>query len=131
MNSLSWFIYLADVLHNLGNTMATVAFAGIFISAMGTVLYIIVSLTAADKTDRDSEWAIKFLPTAKVMYRVWMAVWVVSVLLHSLLPSRNTMYMIAASEAGQMIIDNKGTQEIVGDLKDIITDKLKKMKEGK
>lgn len=126
MNSLSWFIYLAEVLHNLGNTAFVFSLGGMFVSfglLVGTI-----AVTAAASTDKDAE---TFKPTVVFMNKLWWPIWVVCILLANFLPKKDTMYMIAASEAGQMIVENKATQEVLGEVKDVIMGKLKQMKENK
>lgn len=131
MNSLSWFIYLADVIHNVGNLAGLMSFVGFIGGVTLFIAFMMLKATASDPNDFHYEVAKGVLPSIRFTMKIWYPLWALFLLVSTFAPSRNTMYMIAASEAGQMIIDNKGTQEIVGDIKDIITDKLKKMKEGK
>lgn len=126
MNSLSWFIYLAEVFHNLGTTAFIFTGLGFFVSVgllIGTI-----AVTAAASTDKE---AADFKPTVVFMNKIWWPIWIVCILLANLLPKKDTMYMIAASEAGQMIVENKATQEVLGEVKDVIMSKLKQMKESK
>lgn len=130
MNSLSWFIYLADVIHNLGILAGVMSALGFFGGVALYLAFMVMRATAADSRDRGQEVAVGILPSLRLTMKIWYPLWALFILVNTFAPSRNTVYMIAASEAGQMIIDNKGTQEIVGDIKDIITDKLKKIKAG-
>ncbi len=103
MNSLSWMLYLADVAGSVSFLGASVAFGAAF---GGITSQIIVSISTdldnAYKADRKpamaSGWAAakKFYVTA-----------LITAALVTPIPSKDTMYAIAASEMGESVLKSK------------------------
>ena len=51
------------------------------------------------------------------------------VLLAVFVPSKDTIYLMAASEAGEMVVNTPEAKEIMGDLKEILQIQLQKLKQ--
>jgi hypothetical protein len=125
MNSLSWMIYAANLVDNM-NTLAAIALfvggvGGGFAYCVGTFPWHEWSWdTAKAKADRDA---------ARGSFRKWGRRGVMAALITlpiaTLIPSDRTMYMIAASEAGETIVTSPEAREVFNDLKTIIKSKLK------
>lgn len=115
MNSLSWILYIAEVVGNLGTALAilgivgTVAVVGAsgFTGLMGTI---------------DGSKDIKATSANLLLKLKWT---VPMIMISCVVPSTNTVYMIAASQAGEMVIKDPEMQGIFNDLKTIIKQKIK------
>lgn len=113
MNTLSWLIYFAEVLGNLRGVLV----GGAILSG---ILIGIRSLTAGLQSDfgdgKPGEWI-----------RALRYCWVVAAfaVVAALMPSTKTLYLIAASEAGETVVTSPDAIEMMGDLKAIIKKKLK------
>lgn len=98
MNNLSWFLYIADVVPALGTLFG-------FLAIFGTLLGGFVHGAFMVNTwDDDQEWPAKRW--------VWHAVAVFTfAILSILIPSKETLYKIAASEVGETIVKNPSVQK--------------------
>ena len=113
MNGLSWMIYGAGVLGNIQGVLIGTA----IISGIGIAGYIAFSAMGADIGDVPKG-------TWKGGVR-WAWVPFVIALLAALLPSASTVYLMAASEAGEAVVTSPDAKEMLNDLKSIIRKKLK------
>lgn len=90
MNSLSWFLYLADVVGNLSGAIVAIAIILIISSLFGAFFYV-----AANERKPPMYFAWCFTGASAMLF------------LASFLPSKNTMYAIAASELGQKAVESE------------------------
>ena len=93
MNSLSWLIYLADVAGNLDSFF----FALMIVSIIAAVIWVIVMFSALDENEGPTFWR----PWRRIGYFVIAPLFFTGVILGSVVPSRDTVYAIAASEMGE------------------------------
>lgn len=94
MNTLSWFLYFADVFSSLG---ALLAMGSIAMAFVWLILGAILSDSAPGQLPR---W--------------WKICWVIPpimIFVSALIPSKNTMYAIAASELGQQAVESRVGQK--------------------
>ena len=120
MNSLSWLLYFADVLPNLAHTAGFVLFFGCFaflISASGHT----VASTAPDVPDNIKAFAGSFIKKS-------VLVLVLAAVPYLFIPSKETFYLIAGSEAGEYVVTTPEAKEILGDIKDVIKAQLEDLK---
>ncbi|MBL4795774.1 MAG: hypothetical protein JKY50_00010 [Oleispira sp.] len=110
MNSLSWFLYLADMLPALGLTCGLLA-------GFGAVVYPITIMWLNDFGRERGDYTVNF----KVMASVIALLMVVAVII----PSKSTIYLIAGSEAGEAVVTSVEGQEILNDIKTIIKQQIK------
>jgi uncharacterized membrane protein len=118
MNSLSWFLYLADVISNLQDVLTLMA----IIFAIASIFWTICRVVGDDKynsTERELAKTFWFVP--------WLFIF--SLTFAALIPSTNTIYLIAASEAGEMVVNTPEAKEVMSDLKEILNIQLDKLKE--
>jgi len=105
MNTLSWFIYWADVLPSLAQGIVMLILIGFLISV--------------------------FINVYQLMERnctkyIWMPfLCAFMLLLSSFIPSQNTLYAIAASEMGEDVYKSEQGQKIVKQLSDWVEAQLK------
>jgi len=90
MNNLSWFLYLAEVLNSLG---VAAIFMGFLISSFGTLGAVFVYQDTSGRT----KWPLYLTLTLGPLL----------IFFSTLLPSKSTMYAIAASELGEQAMESR------------------------
>lgn len=115
MNTLSWLLYLADVADSAKPMMGFIAFMSGFAGGVGVIIFWIIS-------------GIEQLPKAPaaIVTVVWALIAFPSAALAILIPSKDTIYLIAASEAGEVVVKSDEAKEIMSGLRDIIKDQISK-----
>ena len=120
MNSLSWFLYAADV---LGNVRAIF----IPITAMGFAASVILTICGTflkggehsyrTKEQNKHHVAIFESNRRSCVYaaKIIAPVTVLGIFLCVAIPSQNTLYAIAASEAGERVVKSEAVQGIATD----------------
>lgn len=105
MNTLSWFLYFADVLVNVRHLFSLLAF-------LGTTVYLFV--------------VCYFLIGLEKKPPLWPAL-VLSMLtlIAASIPSKNTMYAMAASEMGQKVLETPVATKAMQALENWIDSQLK------
>lgn len=118
MNDLSWFLYFADVVGNLRPTLGVcTVFAGFATAILSTTL-----IATSDGYSNEVN-----LTTKKVL-RIVAPFFIVILLVATLIPSRETVYMIAGSQAGEFVVNSPEGKEILGDIKEVIKHQLEELK---
>lgn len=112
MNSLSWYLYIADVVGGLRGFTTAVGVISLGVCILSTVIFGIVY---EDCTGEQQQAKLKRNYWTVMRYAIPLAI--VGVLAATLLPSRQTMYAIAASELGDKAIQSSMGQEAVAALK--------------
>ncbi|MRX31896.1 hypothetical protein [Aminobacter sp. MDW-2] len=113
MNTLSWLLYAADVSRNLRSVVGGVMFLMCVPGLVGlAVLWAFTLFEEKPKTP------------AVVTTTLWMVVAFAGALVLVFTPSAKTIYMIAASEAGETVVTSPEAIEMMGDLKAIIKKRL-------
>lgn len=113
MNSLSWFLYFADVLPAVSRLLG-------FISVLGSLVFSIILALCF-------EGGFKYpLKLTKWVYPIAAVMLIVSVLI----PEKNTLYAIAASEMGEKVVESRLGQKAQQALEAWIDNQLPK-KEAK
>ncbi len=102
VNNLSWMLYLADVAGSLDNLFGV----GKLLLLIAAILTIIITIFAGDVSFDDDDEGKMF---RRIVGR--NLVWVVSLALFfsvaaALVPNRETVYAIAASEVGEDVINS-------------------------
>lgn len=120
MNSLSWMIYAADIVGNLSGFLMALAVIAFALAALSGCF---LAATFSTYSKEDDEYKKASAVSTAVLGKWWLAV--VLALLYVVTPSSNTIYMIAASEAGETIVTSPEAREVFNDLKTIIKSKLK------
>lgn len=99
MNSLSWFLYAADV----AGTLKILLFIAVGIAAIGTFV-----LAAMVADGMNGQWVLGFMYKAAAMVAILLIVCIV-------VPSQKTLYAIAASEFGEKIVRSETVQGLSSD----------------
>jgi len=115
MNSFSWLIYSADAFSEFGSTLRVVC--GLGLAGFFIWMALPFRFMLADMSDEKPPAINMKIP----------AIFLVGLLLGTLVPSKQTIYLIAASEMGEHAIKT----EMASDVFEIVKKEIKKMKEAK
>lgn len=118
MNSLSWLLYAAEVAEGLKTTAAVVAGVGIVGISVGLFFALI---SRFDEYGDGGEFGAAYF---KVLPKLGMAVGLILVCA-LIIPSRQTLMLIAASEVGETVLASKEAQQIGGEAGQLATDSLR------
>lgn len=125
MNTLSWMIYAADVFSKLAPILGMggffVAVGGVAAFVIGTVPWSYYSWDGEDHRKRCEQTRSDLRKNG----RLAIICAVVALILSASLPSQKTIYMIAASEAGETIVTSPEARDLFNDLKRLIQQKLR------
>ena len=122
MNALSWFLYFADVTGNLRGLLLLFTVVGGVASIMAFFGWLMQrDLYGADSVTANTLGSISFKLAPVV---------VVCAILSALMPSKETIYLIAGSEAGETIVASPQGQEILNDVQEVIRYQLSQLKDG-
>lgn len=120
MNSLSWFLYLADVLPSMAHGASFFVFMGVLIVI--PVMFVLKFCFTPDKNfTQDQKDKIPFWTISTVL--------VVTGFLMMLVPERDTIYLIAGSEVGEVVVNSPEAREILNDVKTVIKQQIKDVEE--
>lgn len=114
MNTLSWMIYAAELVEKLGSLGGV----GLFVSCAILALAVFMAPPVCE------------FDTAKISVYCWrcakvgVPVIVLFATIYLFTPSSRTVYMIAASEAGETVVTSPEAIEMMGNLKAIIKKRL-------
>lgn len=97
MNSLSWFIYLADVAASMQGLLTGIT---IISSILYPAAWVIYGLVSEMESDRQRE---AYAVSRRKVTRLAVTAFLIAAPLNVILPSKNTMYAIAASEIGERV----------------------------
>jgi len=118
MNNVSWILYVIDVIPSLG-------ILGLLLCGLSILLLFILPPKGITMFGQhhDSPFAALDRPLPWVLM-------VIGAILASFTPSKETLYMIAASEVGEAIISSEEGRELVLDIKTILDLQIEKLKTG-
>ena len=128
MNALSWFIYFADVLPNVTTAAGFVLFWMIFAIAGATVFRVIAQSLSDKDLGPSKEDAERIRKLSKTLFAWAFVITAISTSLWVLLPSKEALYMIAASEAGETVVSSPEGKEILQDLREVLDAQLQALK---
>jgi len=123
MNDLTWFLYFVDISQNI--TPLVVLF-GIALIAIGFA----IPPKGVQPFGYDHEFPFQGVGRLKN----WFIGWAVAIAFVCLIPTKETMYMMAASEAGEAALKSPQGKEVLDKIDLIINnqlDELAKKKEEK
>jgi len=118
MNDLSWFLYMADVLPNLAVSLGFISTLLAIGGGFGLVWWYIGSFV-----DKD------VIPVPKPLFAVWFSMAFIA-LACGFIPSKETIYLIAGSEAGEAVVTSEQGQEVLSDIQEIIKHQLDSLKKS-
>lgn len=132
LNNLSLFLYLANVFQNIGCIFVAIGVVTALFIALCFVFRVMLSgnVSNSDLPDDDHPFGtrdyrawntVKGFTEKKILYVLSLSM----LLIAGLIPSKQTMYMIAASEISEMAIVSDTGQEILTDVKAALKNILK------
>lgn len=123
MNDLSWFLYFADVLPNLSSALGFLLGVSIVFGGIGMVFLTIWTFTS--EFESASERVKTFVPKLQKwlvsMFFIMGTLWV-------LIPSKETIYLIAGSEAGEYVVNTPEAKAILSDIQEVIQLQIEQLK---
>lgn len=126
MNGLSWFLYLADVVGNVSIMFIIFAVILFFVSGIGIVVGKLVPWDYRLATDE-----VEAKKSRENFGKIGVRGFIIALVLSTtaaLIPQKTTMYMMAASEMGEMIVQTETGKEIFGELKSTVIDQLRELR---
>lgn len=119
MNSLSWFLYFADVVGNVQGLLIVAAIFSVFV-------IVFAALTFGHEQGKYGDKDLAKL--ARRFAKVSVVVCTLSALTAALIPTTQTIYLIAGSEAGEAVVTSPEGEEILSNIKDVIKHQLNVLK---
>lgn len=120
MNDLTWFLYFVDISQHF--TPLVILF-GVALVIIGFV----IPPKDVQPFGRDYEFPFQGVGRLKN----WFIGWVIAVFVTCLIPSEETMYMMAASEAGEAAITSPQGKEVLDKINTIINNQLDELAKKK
>jgi len=119
MNNLSWLLYLSDVLPNLNVGIGIISVLSGIIFGIATVIF----------------WCEYFYNNCipikvPITFSCFLVFTIFIGLLTNLIPSRQTILLIAASEMSEQVVKSQDGQEIMNNLKQILKELTTPKKEN-
>jgi hypothetical protein len=102
MNTLSWLIYIIDIIQNLRN----IGSVALFVLAIS--IFILVICSIAFYIDKDPE-VVKILGYLRKLIYITIALAAIGLFI----PSRQTVILIASSEIGERVLKSTTVQSII------------------
>lgn len=118
MNNLSWFLYFADTLPRIGS----LAFFIAVIFGLLSIVYAMASWFAEDG-DKDARDFVT-IPLAKHSLLVFVLACAIAVFT----PSKETIYLVAGSEAGEFVVNTPEAKAILSDIQEVIQLQIESLK---
>lgn len=113
MNNLSWFLYFAEILPNVGS----------FFLNLGALTCVCWCLFHIFTFEHDRP--LYYITVEKKFFLKPLIAGVVAIVVFSLIPSKETIYLILGSEAGETIVTSAEGEEILRDIKTVIKQQIK------
>jgi len=117
VNDLSWFLYLADVVDSAHSKIAFMIIT-IFLSS---IAWAMIGSIERDAENRE--------PLQLLQKKAPLLIGTVILLLalNVALPSKETIYLIAGSEAGEYVVTSPEGQEIINDIRAILKSQIEEL----
>lgn len=100
MNQVSWYLYYASALDNISTITGPAAFFAFFAFLCSIVGRVVVFIGSSQGEDDFKSFA----PTMKAIFSRAFIAWVCAIAIYTAVPSKNTIYAIAASQIGEKAI---------------------------
>lgn len=121
MNSLSWLIYVADIVGNIKVIGALI----IIMMIASSIMFLMSFPWESDCYGDDVELPRR---ARKISAKVFILC-IIGTILSIFIPSSKTIWLIAGSEIGENVLAKPETQEVLGDVYTIIQSKVKELKD--
>lgn len=108
MNDLSWFLYLAGVAPQFAGTAGFFAILFGLASLPSFFLYAYATFECNIEYEKDK----RVLKASRFFVRLFPTLCVILALVSTLIPSKETFYLIAASEIGEQVVKDPRVQGV-------------------
>jgi hypothetical protein len=108
MNDLSWFLYLAGVAPNIAGTLGFFA----IILGIASIPAIGFRIAAGFNCDLEDQRDVQILRLSKRLGFIVPILCVLLAVVSALIPSKETFYLIAASEIGEQVVKDPRVQGV-------------------
>lgn len=116
MNNVSWFLYLSDVMYSLSQLSGVFVYAGSFLLLGIFICHNIYEQDISYDAQGNSVYTNRYFARHISKHGYWLVpLYILSILFLTLSPSRETIYMIAASQVGEQIIQLEEMKDIGGE----------------
>ncbi|QIG73013.1 hypothetical protein EVB99_022 [Rhizobium phage RHph_N3_19] len=119
MNSLSWLLYFAGVSENIGTAFTMLSFLFGFGALVATFFVVGTRLDEPNRPEYHAPMWILF--SSAIPFFLFLAIAV-------LVPSKDTVYLIAGYEIGETVVKTPEAQQMFSDIREIIQQQLKSLK---
>lgn len=116
MNNLSLMLYFADVAEKIASAFTLMTLIFLFASIVGTI---IVVSTRIEYYGKPAPMWMVIVPILFLFLSTPGAV---------LIPSKNTIYLIAGSEIGEQVVKSPEAQQMFSDIREVIQQQIKELK---
>lgn len=117
MNSLSFLIYFISVVESVHNGIGWILIPAFILSLASLIAITIGKFSSMDQDWRKSGdwegWSNITLPYIKTTFQISLFIWLSMLVILTILPKKEYMIMIAASEIGERIIESPQGQSVV------------------
>lgn len=103
MNQLSWLLYFADVAGSLNFILSVITIVSFIVVA---ICLVAVPMSEGHVLDDDNR------PKWLHIIRMFAIFWFLSFIVGAIIPSKETVYAIAASEVGEQVITSPTGQKV-------------------
>lgn len=111
MNNLSWMIYFIDVFQTI---VRWSIFATIVSAISLSASFIMISICIDDCSKRkEIEKIERYQQTRLKFVKICLPILIVSIIISTVIPSRQTLILISASEISEKIINSDNTKAII------------------
>jgi hypothetical protein len=124
MNSLSWLIYLADVAESAGGWLSFLSTLAVIILVVGAIAAGLMTHAIADGADEKELVAVRN-GILSVVLKAALPIWICLGLLDIVVPSKETIYAIAASELGETALKSDTGNRAVAALNSWLDEQIK------
>ncbi len=114
MNSVSKFLYFADVADKLGGVAG---FWGILTSIgvlVGVLAWFTMTCIYSDEPETRDSLDV-FMPRFKWLFKVVLCLWLFFGAAYILVPGKQTFYAIAAAQVGEQVVNSEAVQGLTTD----------------
>lgn len=135
MNSLSLFLYAADVLRGLQGFLGFLSFFMMFTGAGLIALSFVYDELETPKDGAKYSWEVDKKIVYPLTFLKWVGIPVLSfgfifALIAIAIPTKDTMYMIAASQVGEQIIQLEEVKNIGGEVGGLASDTIELLRQN-
>lgn len=117
MNSVSWFVYLSDVIPNF-------SVIGWILLVLSALLFFMLPKEGVEIFSHDHD------PMQGLVRKESYITLVIAIILVLFTPSKNTIYAIAASQVGEQIIQLEEVQEVGGEVGGLAKDAINLLRQN-